>query len=115
VVSASAFGEFATAAPGSWIEIYGSNLASETRGWTGADFTGINAPTSLSGVSVTAGGQAAFIDYISPGQVNALIPSNAPAGVQQIVLSVAGVPSAPVNITINAVCARSPCTPEFQR
>jgi uncharacterized protein (TIGR03437 family) len=113
VVSASAFGEFATAAPGSWIEIYGSNLASETRGWTGADFTGINAPTSLSGVSVTAGGQAAFIDYISPGQVNALIPSNAPAGVQQIVLSVAGVPSAPVNITINAVAPGLLAPPNF--
>jgi uncharacterized protein (TIGR03437 family) len=113
VVSASAFGEFATAAPGSWIEIYGSNLASETRGWTGADFTGINAPTSLSGVSVTAGGQAAFIDYISPGQVNALIPSNAPAGVQQIVLSVAGVPSAPVNITVNAVSPGLLAPPNF--
>ena len=113
VVSASAFGEFATAAPGSWIEIYGVNLASETRGWTGADFTGINAPTSLSGVSVTAGGQAAFIDYISSGQVNALIPSNAPTGVQQIVLSVAGVPSAPFNITINAVSPGLLAPPNF--
>jgi uncharacterized protein (TIGR03437 family) len=113
VVSASAFGEFATAAPGSWIEIYGSNLSSETRGWTGSDFTGINAPTSLSGVSVTAGGQAAFIDYISPGQVNALIPSNAPAGVQQIVLSVAGVPSTPFNITINAVSPGLLAPPNF--
>jgi len=33
---------------GSWIEIYGSNLASTTLGWSGADFNGIDAPTKLS-------------------------------------------------------------------
>jgi hypothetical protein len=32
VVSASAFGGFSSAAPGSWVEIYGSNLAPDTRG-----------------------------------------------------------------------------------
>jgi len=113
VVSASAFGELAAASPGSWIEIYGSNLADETRGWTGSDFTGINAPTSLSGTSVTVGGQAAFIDYISPGQVNALIPSNAPTGVQQIVLTAAGLASAPFNMTINAVSPGLLSPPNF--
>jgi uncharacterized protein (TIGR03437 family) len=113
VVSASAFGEFASAAPGSWIEIYGSNLASDTRGWTGADFTGINAPTSLDGTSVTIGGQNAFIDYISPGQVNALIPSNVPTGVQPIILNAAGVASAAFNITINAVSPGLLAPPNF--
>ena len=45
--------------------------------------------------------------------MNALIPSNAPTGVQQIVLSVAGVPSAPVNITINAVSPGLLAPPNF--
>jgi uncharacterized protein (TIGR03437 family) len=103
VVSASAFGEFASASPGSWIEIYGSNLASETRGWTTDDFTGINAPISLSGTSVTIGGQDAFVDYISPGQVNALIPSNVATGPQQLTLKTAAGTSAPFNLTVNAV------------
>src|SRR4029077_6613726 len=76
VVSAGAFGQFASVAPGSWIEIYGSNLASGTRSWSTADFNGISAPTSLDGTKVTIGGQAAFIDYISPSQVNAQVPSN---------------------------------------
>src|SRR5262249_50878743 len=47
VFSASGFGALPSATPGSWIEIYGSNLATTTRMWTTADFTGINAPTSL--------------------------------------------------------------------
>ena len=75
IVSASAFGQFTSIAPGSWIEIYGSNLATNSRSWTGADFNGSTAPTSLDGTGVTIGGQAAFIDYISPGQINALVPS----------------------------------------
>ncbi len=83
VVSASAFGEFTSAAAGTWIEIYGSNLASDTRSWTGADFNGNDAPTSLDGTSVTIAGQLGFVDYISPTQVNALIPSNVPTGQQQ--------------------------------
>ena len=47
VVSASSFGEFTSVAPGSWIEIYGSSLASGTRAWQTSDFSGVNAPTSL--------------------------------------------------------------------
>jgi uncharacterized protein (TIGR03437 family) len=103
IVSASAFGEFTSVAPGSWIEIYGSNLAADTRSWTGADFTGINAPTSLDGTLVTIGGQAAFVDYISPTQVNALIPSNVPTGTQQLTLTAPGGTTASVNLTVNPV------------
>ena len=75
VVSAGAFGEFASAAPGSWIEIYGTNLASDSRPWQASDFDGINAPTMLDGTSVTIGGQPAFVDYISPTQVNVQAPN----------------------------------------
>lgn len=49
VVSASAFGQFTSIAPSSWIEIYGSALATGSRSWTATDFNGINAPTSLDG------------------------------------------------------------------
>lgn len=115
VVSASDFGEFAVAAPGSWVEIYGTNLATGTQGWTGADFTGgVNAPTSLGGTSVAIAGKAAFIDYVSPGQVNALLPSDTPTGVQQIVLATTGGASVPFNITINPVAAGLLASPEFK-
>jgi len=98
VVSASAFGEFTSVAPGSWIEIYGTKLAAGTRSWTAADFTGVNAPTSLDGTSVTIGGQAAFLDYVSPTQVNAQVPSNIGTGPQPVVVTTAVGASAPITI-----------------
>ncbi|HTS49579.1 MAG TPA: IPT/TIG domain-containing protein [Bryobacteraceae bacterium] len=82
VVSASGFGGFSSVAPGSWVEIYGSNLAPHTRQWAGSDFNGNNAPTALDGVEVMIGGQQAFVAYISssPGQINAQLPSNIGTG-----------------------------------
>jgi uncharacterized protein (TIGR03437 family) len=87
VVSASAFGEFTSAAPGSWIEIYGSNLAPDTRTWTGSDFNGVNGPESLDGTSVTIGGQSAFVSFISPGQVDVQVPSNVGSGPQPLIVT----------------------------
>ena len=102
VVSASAFGGFASVAPGSWIEIYGSNFATDTHGWTAADFTGNNAPTSLGGVNVSVGGQAAFVDYVSPGQVDVQLPSNIATGTLQLSLTNANGTSAPQSLTVQA-------------
>jgi uncharacterized protein (TIGR03437 family) len=102
VVSASAFGGFASVAPGSWIEIYGSNLASESGGWSASDFTGVNAPTLLDGTSVTIGGKSAFVDYVSPSQVNAQVPSNVATGPQPVIVTAGGVASNPVTATVNA-------------
>ncbi|HEX3878149.1 MAG TPA: IPT/TIG domain-containing protein [Bryobacteraceae bacterium] len=101
VVSASAFGKFTSIGPGSWVEIYGSNLAADSRSWTGSDFHGVDAPTSLDGTKVTIGGQATYIDYISPGQVNAQIPSSVGTGPQPLVVTTAAGSSAPYSITVN--------------
>ena len=103
VVSASSFGEFTSVAPGSWIEIYGSNLAVDSRSWLASDFNGVSAPTSLDGTSVTIGGQTAFIDFISPGQVNVLAPSNVATGTQPMTVTVAGVASPAYSINVNPV------------
>ena len=70
VVSASGFNANAGLASGTWLEIYGTNLSCTTRGWAASDFQGSNAPQSLDGVSVSIGGVKAFVDYVSPGQVN---------------------------------------------
>src|SRR5580700_11799743 len=40
VVSAGAFGGFSSVSPGSWIEIYGANLAADARSWATSDFNG---------------------------------------------------------------------------
>jgi hypothetical protein len=76
VITATAFGGGDKVAPGSWIEIYGQNLSATTRAWQSSDFTGSTAPTSLDGVSVKINGLSAYVYYISPGQVNALIPDS---------------------------------------
>jgi uncharacterized protein (TIGR03437 family) len=103
VVSALSYGGFASAAPGSWIEIYGNNLASNSRTWAGSDFTGSAAPTTLDGVKVTVGGQSAYIAYISAGQVNAQVPSNLSAGPQPVVVTTGSGASSPYSLTINSL------------
>ncbi len=75
VVSASSFGGFPSVAPGSFIEIYGSNLAETTRGWAGSDFSNGNAPVSLDGVIVAVDGKQAFVNYVSPNQLNVQVPA----------------------------------------
>jgi uncharacterized protein (TIGR03437 family) len=103
VVSASTFGEFAAGAPGTWLEIYGTNLANVTsQNWSGADFNGNAAPTTLAGTSVTVGNEAAFVDYVSPLQSNALSASDIATGPQPVVVSTPGGTSAPYTLTINA-------------
>ena len=75
VVSASSFGGSTSIAPGSFIEIYGSNLAETTRGWATADFSNGNAPVSLDGVIVAVDGKQAFVNFVSPSQVNVQVPA----------------------------------------
>lgn len=101
VVSAAAFGGSANIAPGSWIEIYGTNLASSTRQWTAAEFSGTTGPTQLDNTKVTIGGRSAFVSFISPGQVNAQIPSDIGTGPQQLTVSNGTGTSAPFNVTVN--------------
>jgi len=103
VISASAYGGFSALAPGTWMEIYGKNLANViSQGWTGDDFKGNTAPTALGGTTVTIGGQPAFIDYVSPSQVNAQVPSNISPGSQPVVVSTPGGTSAAFSIAVNA-------------
>jgi uncharacterized protein (TIGR03437 family) len=114
VVSASDFGEFTSISPGSWIEIYGSNLSVGTQTWAGADFNGLNAPTWLGSTSVTVGGQAAFVDFISQGQVNALVPSNVATGMQPVTVTVGNLTSVAYNIAVNPVEPGLDAPPSFK-
>jgi uncharacterized protein (TIGR03437 family) len=102
VVSASGFGGFSTIAPGTWIEIYGSNLATNTRSWGSADFSGTTAPTNLDGTRVSVAGQSAFIAYISSGQVNVQVPSNVATGPQSVVVTTAAGQSSPYSVNVVA-------------
>ena len=102
VISASAYGGFSALAPGTWMEIYGANLANVTsQTWGSADFNGNAAPTALGGTTVTIGGQPAFIDYVSPTQVNAQVPSGISPGSQPVVVTTPGGTSTAYPITVN--------------
>jgi uncharacterized protein (TIGR03437 family) len=104
VISASAFGGFSALAPGSWMEIYGFNLANVvSQLWGSADFNGNLAPTALGGTTVTIGGLPAYIDFVSPEQVNAQVPSGVGTGPQPVVVTTAGGSSVASTITVNRV------------
>lgn len=114
VVTAGSFGGFASAAPGSFIEIYGANFANSRRGWTGSDFTGINAPTTLDGVTVNIGGKPAFVNYVSPAQVNVQVPADVPTGGSvPVVVSYKGQSSDPAMLPISAKSAGLLAPPDF--
>lgn len=102
VITASSYGGFAALAPGTWMEIYGTDLANvSSQIWSGADFNGNSAPTALGATTVTIGGQLAFIDFVSPLQVNAQVPSNVAAGPQTVIVNTPGGASASFTVTVN--------------
>ena len=59
--------------PDSWVSIGGTNLASKTDDWAHSILNG-QFPTSLDGVSVSIGGKHAYINFVSPGQINLVAP-----------------------------------------
>ena len=103
VITASAFGGSAAIAPGTFIEIYGQNLAATTRSWQASDFTGDTAPKSLDSVSVRINGQPAFVSYVSPSQVNALVPSAIAPGTAVVTVQNGGQISNPDTVMVNAL------------
>jgi uncharacterized protein (TIGR03437 family) len=103
VVSAGNFGAFTSAAPGSWIEIYGTNLAASSYSWAGSDFNGSAAPTTINGVKVTVGGQLCYVSYTSTGQIDAQIPANVSPGPQPLIVTNANGSSAAYTLTINSL------------
>ncbi len=76
LITASSFGAYSTATAGSYLEIYGSNFATTSQTWAASNFTNGIAPTSLGGVSVTVNGRSAYVNYISPNQINIQVPAN---------------------------------------
>jgi trimeric autotransporter adhesin len=102
VNSASEFGASSAAAPGSWIEVHGANLAANTRLWTTGDFNGNQAPISLDLTSVAIAGQHAFVYAISPNQVNVQVPFSVTPGPQQLTVTTPAGTSPPVTVTVKA-------------
>jgi len=73
LLNSGGFGE--NLAPGTLVSIFGTDLANGTEGWLGPP-----APTRLGGVRVKVGDRFAPVFFVSPGQINALIPYETPVG-----------------------------------
>jgi uncharacterized protein (TIGR03437 family) len=83
-----------------WITIWGTNLCQTTDNWAKSMNNG-GLPTNLSGVSVRIGGLSAYVSFVSPTQINALVPSVPPGNVQVTVTNDAGTSSS-VPAVVNA-------------
>jgi uncharacterized protein (TIGR03437 family) len=85
VVNAASFSSGIQA--GSWVAIFGQNLAAAVRALTAADLVNGGLPTSLGGVTVNIDNKPAFLYYASPGQVNVLAPADANTGTVQVTVT----------------------------
>jgi uncharacterized protein (TIGR03437 family) len=82
-------------APGSLISIFGSNLADSTEPGSAALL-----PHSLRGTTLSINGTAVPLLFVSPSQLNAQIPFNAPVGNAVATIEVAGMPAVPIEFSI---------------
>ena len=67
-------------APGAWISIYGTNLATAAVTAGASDMTSGYLPTALGGTNVYIDGKPAYVYYVSPTQVNVVAPSDSNTG-----------------------------------
>ncbi len=100
VVNAAA--STAALAPNTFVSIEGGALSAITRNANSADFVGTKLPTALSGVSVTANGESAFVTYISPTQINVLLPADLQPGPVKIQTFNNGLSSQTASVTLQA-------------
>ena len=100
VISAAA--NLPAVTPGGFVSLYGTNFtaAGDSRGWSLADFAGGLLPTSLDGVSVTIDGKPAGVSYISPNQLNVLVPDDSAVGPVNVVVSNSAGSSAPFSVAM---------------
>lgn len=76
-------------AAGSWVAIFGTNLAppGDARQWTAPEIVNGNLPVSLDGTSVTVNGKPATVEYIQPTQINIQTPDDTAVGPVQVVVT----------------------------
>jgi uncharacterized protein (TIGR03437 family) len=89
-----------TVAPGGLLSIFGSNMVKtsvDLAGWIGRVI-----PNSLNGTSVTIGGKAAPLIYVSANQINAQVPVDIPPGPAQVVVTSTVGASSSFNVTVAA-------------
>lgn len=91
-------------APNAIATIYGTNLATTTKAVASSDLQGGLLPTVLpnTGVHVIVGGLLAGIYFVSPNQINFLVPSILIAGTTQVTVTINGLAGPQVSVKIAA-------------
>ncbi len=97
VVNGAGFAAGAPVAPGSIISIFGVNLASATQ-----NASAVPLSTTLVDARVTIGGVNAPLFFVSPLQINAQLPFEAALGNQSVIVSISGVSSNAIPVTVAA-------------
>jgi uncharacterized protein (TIGR03437 family) len=95
-----------TIASGSWVALFGTNLApaGDSRLWnTSTEIVNGKFPTSLDGTSVTVGGTPAYVEYISPTQVNIQPPDGIGTGQVPVVVTTSSGQSTAFTATVAAI------------
>jgi uncharacterized protein (TIGR03437 family) len=88
-------------APNAIATLYGQDLAFSTRAVVSTDVVRGGLPTELDGVQVWFNAQPCPLFYISPTQINFLVPYRAVAGTVSITVTRDGVAGLPVNIEVH--------------
>ena len=86
--------------PGSWATIRGSNLSPVTDTWDNFIVDG-KLPTVVDGVSVTVGFGPAYVYYVSPTQINFIVPPDI-SGQQPVTVKTPSGTSAAVTVQVNS-------------
>jgi uncharacterized protein (TIGR03437 family) len=91
-----------TVATGSWVAVFGTNLApaGDSRLWNpSTEIVGGVLPTALDGTSVMVNGKKAAVEYISPTQINIQPPDDTAVGPVPVVVTANGATSATFTAT----------------
>jgi uncharacterized protein (TIGR03437 family) len=85
--------------PGAWGTVQGANFSGITDTWANFIVNG-QLPTMVDTVSVTVGGQSGYVYYVSPNQINFIVPE-VPAGDQDVIVTNSAGSSAPVSVKVS--------------
>ncbi len=96
IVSAASLGANVPIAPGSFISIFGSNLASAP-----TPAASLPLQTTLGATQVLLGGRPLPLNFVGPNQINAIVPSGSPTNtLQQLMVVQNGVYSIPRTLVV---------------
>ena len=89
-------------APNTIATIYGKNLAFDTRTLQASDISGAVLPITLAGVHVLVQNEPAPLLYVSPAQINFVLPSNLQCGTCKVQVTIDGQAGPAVNVALRA-------------